>query len=359
MYITEEESKQSKVISNNNELIVVWKVTALWAFSEAALGGILHAFRIPFRGGFIGGTASILISLIAYFSKQKGTILKSTFLVILIKGIVSPHTPLTAYFAVFLQGFMGQLLFFNKKFFKTSALILGTLSIFLSSVQKLLILTIVFGNTLWESIDQFAGFIVNNFISQESMIEFRFSYLLVGLYLGIHVFVGIIVGLFAGKLPLLIEAVCKDEKLDISSFNNSKNALVNPKKHRHKYWWQRPTGILIISFASVMVILSYLHPEFGANKAIEVIIMIFRAIIIMIIWYFVLAPILLKYLKRFLKKKQNLYSSEITKIIDAFPHLRSLVSYCWKISSTDKGYKKIKSFLIYLIAFLLLTDLNN
>jgi len=79
----------------------------------------------------------------------------------------------------------------------------------------------------------------------------------------------------------------------------------------------------------------------------------------MIIWYSLVGPLALKFLKRFLKKKENLYASEISKIVDSFPHLRSLVSYCWKISSPEKGYRKIKSFLIYLVSFLLLTDLNE
>jgi len=125
LIITEEKQVQTATRSAYSDQVAVWKLTALWAFSEAALGGILHAFKVPMRGIFIGGSAAILISLIAYFSDRKGTVLKSTLLVILIKGIVSPHTPLTAYFAVFLQGFIGEILFFKKRFFKLSALING------------------------------------------------------------------------------------------------------------------------------------------------------------------------------------------------------------------------------------------
>jgi len=63
--------------------------------------------------------------------------------VILIKGIISPHTPLTAYFAVFLQGVIGEILFFRKRFFKISALIMGMLTLLFSSMQKIFILTLV------------------------------------------------------------------------------------------------------------------------------------------------------------------------------------------------------------------------
>ena len=108
-----------------------------------------------------------------------------------------------------------------------------------------------------------------------------------------------------------------------------------------------------------MVALSYLYPELGANKAAEILFMALRALLIMIIWYSFAGPLGLKYLRKFLKKKENLYATEISKIVDSFPHLRSLVSYCWKISSPEKGYRKIKSFLIYLVSFLLVTDFNE
>jgi hypothetical protein len=359
LFITEENQVQTSGRTTYSDQVAVWKITALWAFSEAALGGILHAFKVPMRGIFIGGSAAILISLIAYFSDRKGTVLKSTLLVILIKGIVSPHTPLTAYFAVFLQGFLGEVLFFRKRFFKISALLMGILTLLFSSMQKIFILTLVFGNTLWESIDQFASFVINKFIVQENAVDFRFSFLLVGLYLGLHVFVGILVGLFAGKLPFWIGDVIQDDKLEITSFNNLKSELVKKNKGKHKRWWQRLSGIIFISFVVIMVALSYLYPELGANKAAEIIIMILRAMLIMIIWYSLLGPLALKYLRKFLKKKENLYASEISKIIDSFPHLRSLVSYCWKISSHEKGYRRIKSFLIYLVSFLLVTDFNE
>jgi len=359
LFIREEKQVQESPRSAFSDQAAVWKLTALWAFSEAALGGLLHAFKVPMRGIFVGGSAAILISLIAYFSDRKGAVLKSTLLVILIKGIISPHTPLTAYFAVFLQGFLGEVLFFRKSFFKLSALLMGILTLLFSSIQKIFILTLVFGNTLWESIDQFASFMVNKFFAQESVVDFRFSYILVGLYLGLHVLVGILVGLFAGKIPYWIDDVIQDDKLEIDTYNNTKAELIKKKKGKHKRWWQRLSGIIFISFVVTMVALSYLYPELGANKAAEILVMALRALLIMIIWYSLVGPLALKFLKRFLKKKENLYASEISKIVDTFPHLRSLVSYCWKISSTENGYRRIKSFLIYLVSFLLVTDFNE
>ena len=277
-------------------------------------------------------------------------------MVILVKGMVSPHTPLTAYFAVFLQGSMGQVLFLNKKFFKLSALILGILTLLFSSMQKIIILTLVFGKTLWESIDLFVNFVVNKFLSQANAIDYNFSLIFVGFYLGIHILFGIFIGMVAGRLPFWIEDLIKNNGLNIIEFNeaHSENAL--RKKGKRKHWWQRPSGLLFFSFVIVMVILSYIYPEFGSGKVYDIIIMTLRAIVIMALWYTLLAPFFLKQFRKFIHKKQNAYSSEISKIINIFPYLRSLASYSWKISSSEKSIRKFKSFIIYLVAFLLLTD---
>ena len=346
-------------LSDLNKSTAIWKITALWAFSEAALGGILHVFKIPFRGVFIGGSAAVLISLLAYFSKEKGIILRSTLIVIIIKGMVSPYTPLTAYFAVFLQGLMGEVLFFNRKFFKVSAFILGVLALVFSSMQKLIILTILFGNTLWDSINQFGKVITSELLTQNNSIDLNFSYLIVGAYLGIHIVLGVIVGIFAGKFPVKIARVINYERPNIDVFYKSITDDSIANKKISKRWWKKPGRILLVVIIAGMLLLSYLHTESETNKAIEVLMMVLRAIGIMLIWYFLLAPLLLKLLQKLLKKKQDKYSTEIKRIVDNFPHFRKLVNYCWKYSSKKKGYKKISSFIIMLVSLLLLTDLEN
>ena len=139
----------------DDERLSILKITALWAFSESAFGGILHALTIPLRGLFISSAAVLFISLIALFSKSSKEILKATLIVILIKALVSPHSPLIAYLAVSLRGVLGFLFFSAKKFYRLSALLLGLLVLFFSGIQKIVVLTILFGNMLWESLDLF------------------------------------------------------------------------------------------------------------------------------------------------------------------------------------------------------------
>ena len=54
-------------MKNNNIFI---RLTALWALIEAGLGGLLHAFHLPFTGIILGGFAVLIISLLAqHFEK--------------------------------------------------------------------------------------------------------------------------------------------------------------------------------------------------------------------------------------------------------------------------------------------------
>lgn len=358
MSIIETFSLGKKEINEDSLGLPVWKLTALWAFSEAALGGVLHAFRVPLRGVFISGSAAILISLIAYYSNKKGTILKSTLLVILIKGLVSPHTPLTAYVAVFLQGVFGEIFFFKRGFHKISSLLLGISTLLYSSIHKLIILTVVFGNTLWESIDEFIGYILEKFYSGGSDNTISYSYLIIGAYLGLHLVIGLLIGIFTGKLPERIRELKEKERLNFEAIGENIYETGINRNYRKRKWWQRPTGILIFIFAASLLFISYLFPEIDNNKVYEIGIMLLRAIIILTIWYSLIGPLLLKQFRKYLKKKQNKYSTELTNIVDSFPQLRSIVSYCWKINNNLKGLKKLRSFITHLLTIILFTEVK-
>ena len=90
----------------------IYRITTLWAFSECGLGGLMHAFKFPFTGIFVGGLSVLFITLIALNSRNlKQDIFKALTIVLLIKLAVSPHSPIAAYFAVSLQAVLGFLIF--------------------------------------------------------------------------------------------------------------------------------------------------------------------------------------------------------------------------------------------------------
>ncbi len=348
---------QDNIIEKNynskiNPQIAVARLTALWGFSEAALGGILHALRIPFTGLFIGGSAVILISLIAHFSNSRGTIIRSTIIVIIVKAAVSPHTPLTAYFAVFIQGLIGELLFYPRGFNKISAILLGLTTMILSSFQKIIVLTIVFGNTLWDSIDLFADFIIDQFSFIMLDTSINYSYVLIGIYVFIHTIGGLTAGITAALFPAKLA-----DTIEVDNFvfeaDQSENGFV--RKGGRK-WWLKKSNILFFSFAALMVVLSFTHPDLNENTGYKILFMIARVILILFIWYAFISPYLFKLFQKFIAKKKNSYSDEIENIILLFPQLRFLIKQTWDDVNNLKGFQKIKEFVSLTVARILIAE---
>ncbi len=334
--------------------ISVLKLTALWAFSESAFGGILHALTIPLRGLFINAAAVLFISLIALFSKSSKEILKSTLIVILIKALVSPHSPLTAYFAVSLQGLLGYLLFYSNKFYHTSALFLGILTLFFSGIQKIVVLTILFGNTLWKSINIFINQVLKEFLSLGVHSDMHYGYLLMGIYVSIHLLAGVFIGIYAGRLPRKLKFYSQQIPKDILN-ESEKDIPHKDKKKKKKSWLFRPTGIIIITISITVLIYTYIFPAKTNIVAIEVIIMLIRSVVLTFIWYVLLAPIVKKVFHNYLSNKKSVYAKEIDEIINLFPQFRKVVSYCWKNSKDKNGFKRIQYFLSTSFYYLLLS----
>src|SRR5688572_21188273 len=125
---------------------IYYRLIALWVLCEAMLGGIIHGFRIPVSGLVVGSCAVICICMIAWYNPKKGAIIKATIIVAIFKMMLSPHSPAPAYFAVFFQGLMGELLFWRRRLYTLSCLLLAVLSLIESGFQRILMLTIVYGN---------------------------------------------------------------------------------------------------------------------------------------------------------------------------------------------------------------------
>lgn len=346
-------SKISFKENNYIQTLSVLRITALWAFSESAFGGILHALTIPLRGIFINAAAVLFISLIALFSKSSKEILKSTLIVILIKALVSPHSPLTAYFAVSIQGLVGYLLFLNKNFFRTSALLLGIITLFFSGVQKIVVLTILFGNNLWKSINIFVKQVANEFLSLGFHPDIHYGFLLIGIYVFIHLIAGTIIGIYAGALPKKLDEF--SEQIKTLNFDESDSEIPKKeKKGKKKSWLLRPTGIIILTILIVVLIYSYFNPYKSEIASVEIVIMLVRSIVLTVLWYALLAPFVRKMFQKFISGKKSFYSKEIDEILNLFPQFKKIVGFTWKESQRIKGLKRIKHFLSTSFYYLLL-----
>jgi len=320
------------------------KITALWALNEAALGGLLHVFDIPFTGLIVGGVASVLIAMLAFFSEKRGSIIKATLIVIVIKAVVSPYTPLAAFAAVLIQGLLGELLFSSKKFFAISAVTLAVLSSVYSALQKLFLVTILFGTTLWRSIDLFFNYVLKQFSFLGP--DIHFSYYLIVIYLLLHLVFGTLFGIVAARIPKIVIGLT-DSSLLIPLEKIKLDASKSPSssKKKKKFWFQKVSGVAVFLLLLITLIISYFYSEQNNGNVSAILITIFRAIGITLLWFFFFGPIALKYFKRLIAANQNKYTVEIESILHTLPFYKTIIKECFTRSSSSAGLARLKLFV--------------
>ncbi|MGQ9642542.1 MAG: hypothetical protein ACUVT3_01645, partial [Ignavibacterium sp.] len=246
------------------------------------------------------------------------------------------------------------ILFYNKKFFRTSALVLGVLTLLFSGIQKIIVLTILFGNTLWKSLNIFTQGVIKEFSFIGLPKELDYSLILVVTYISIHLLIGILTGIYAGMLPEKI--IFYSQSLNEIQLNYADDKIPKKsKKSKKKIWILRPSGILIIIISVTALLFTYYSSYYNVSRY-EIIIMIIRAISLTIIWYALIAPIVKNIFQKLLEKNKSKHYAEINEMINLFPQFRKIVSYCWKESQTFKGIKRIQFFLSRSFYYLLLSN---
>ena len=331
---------------------IINRLTALWGLNEAGLGGIMHAIKSPFTGIFVGGIAIILIAMIAYHADNKiKAILKATSIVLIIKALASPHAPFPAYLAVGFQGIMGAALFGIIPSYRLAALILGIIGLTESALQKIIAVTLIYGNSLWESIDLFSNSIFQEFGLTTSGQNFHISIILISLYLGLYLLAGFVIGYLAGSMPAELKRTLTQHTEILSQKLSVLNQSAWPAVVTPRPFWKRTAFRISVVLVAIMIILTVLNPQVkGISQAIYVLI---RTCVIISFWYFAAAPLLNKLLTRFLSRKKQKYTSEVEQIVFLLPHLRGAAVIIWNDSAQFHLLRRLKYFLLTLIAYAL------
>ena len=337
------------------------RLIAVWALSEGFLGGFLHLARVPLTGLILGNVAVILITLIAKFSDKNGTIIKATIIVLIVKGILSPYTPITAYLAVFLQGLFGELLFYRRKTFFVSALSLGILVSFFSSIQKVFFLTVIFGKNLWESIDQFTIIIFKDFFGliYPNLVITKW---LIAIYSSIHIIGGILAGLYASRIAHKTDLLMNDENpaghYDVNTFIEEEN-ISKMKKGKHRKWWLKPGSIIFMVITVSLFVYSYVYPDYPYIEKNSLLVMVLRGLLLSFIWFKFLSPVLMSWFKKLMSRNRNKYTVDIENVVSVIPLFKSIVRFCWKDSSSLSGIKRINRFFSSSLLNLLTVKINK
>ncbi|GCC52783.1 hypothetical protein SanaruYs_30220 [Chryseotalea sanaruensis] len=303
-----------------------YKLTLLWAFAESGLGGLLHGLHVPVTGFVLGAFSVVIISLIAcYSTNQTRDILTSTLLVLVVKFSVSPHSPLPAYVALLFQGCVGAIMF---KLFRYNAFSLISFSIIAmveSAIQKPLLATIIFGKELWLAVDEY----VNKLLVLTTDQTFTsFSIYFLSTYTILYAVWGVVVGIWAYKLPIKLAGLSVVEQ----SIINVNTLQAGPKRKR---WFF--IGIFLV----ILLLLAFYVFDMPTP-----LLYITRTIIIVVLIYFLITPIVRYFLKRFTAQ----HHSFIANFNKALPELKITLQKANQFASSHKGlYKRWSTFLLYLL----------
>jgi hypothetical protein len=317
----------------------VQRLTALWAFSECGLGGILHALQLPVTGLIVGGISIIMISFIAQLSSNSyKIILRSLLIVLIIKAAVSPYTPVTAYFAVSFQALTGYIFYRSMGIRFASVLAVGIVTMLESAIQHLLVLTLLFGRSFWRSMDEFTAFVSRQF----NLNEINGTQWLISGYLLLYVAMGTWIAWLTWRMmndERLVEENCEPvAQVTLIGLN---------KKRSHMKLWIG-TGLLLIISAILIFI-----PSLGKQGWIEVVKAFCWTLTVISLWFLLVSPLLINLMKRFLLKKQKYYQEEVSETLSFLPVLRQLATSAWQKSRSQKSGNRWYAFINTLIQWTL------
>lgn len=324
--------------------VIYYRLIALWVLCEAMLGGIIHAAKIPVSGLIVGSCAVICICLIAFYNPTKGAIIKATIIVAIFKMMLSPQAPPLAYLAVFFQGVIGELLFWNRNYYRISCLLLGLIALLESGLQRIIVLTIVYGNNFWKVINDF----INELTKQKDFTNYS---LIIGIgYVLLHVVVGLLIGWWSGTIPRKV-ALWKQQ---LQFFDEEKQISLEQKRKKRK--WLKKGVLIIWIFLLLLYCQSYFKigkPILPSNLPLQIFI---RSVIIILAWYFLIGPLVSFLVKNWLQKKQLRSKEGIQEVAKLLPGIQKLIFLSWINSKSKKGIKRVDLFVKNILMYILKID---
>lgn len=309
------------------------KTTALWAFSESGLGGIFHALKVPFSGIALGGISVILVTFLAFKSNQKWkTIVHAMLLVLMLKAMISPHSPVMAYVAVSFQGLLGAAIYQFFGVNRWSAMAFGSIALFESAFQKVFTLTILFGMQLWDAFYTFFDGLTAKF-----GIEFLsdLPIIILTAYGALYALAGILAGSFAVKLPQNIDRTAKElGELRLDDFQVTKRSLKKRNRSKRLFIF---IGILLF-MVSVFVY---------AGQGDKVWYTLLRTVVVILFFLFVFNPVAKFLINLWVKKRKSENQQRLDQLMDFLPRIKKNASLAYQFTLPQKNlFSRIRSFLL-------------
>lgn len=334
----------------------VSNLTALWAFTEGFLGGILNAVKIPFKGLILGNISVFIIILISRFTEKKGAVFKAGIITAAAKAIISPYSSLPSYFAVFAQTVLGELFFLKRKFMTASAILLAVTTSVLSSVQRVIILTLIFGNAFWETIDGYGKYLHNEFFGSNNIYSgFELSNWLIGIYVFIHALAGFFSGLYFSGLSLKIKSDSSVSMKMLEEYRNQYTVsagIAHEDIVKKKNQFLKLPSLILYLFIIATLLFTYTTDISGYFNTGSIWFMLIRSVIIMILWIKVFNGFFREIIRKKLLKNESRYSAEIENTMRLIPSVKDIFRFSWKYSE-GKGIKKLNGFLLHFTSLII------
>ncbi|MDD3605338.1 MAG: hypothetical protein PHD86_09155 [Kiritimatiellae bacterium] len=342
-----------EIDKSENRQQIITRLTALWGLTEAGLGGVIHALKIPFTGIVVGSTAIILITLIAFFAERRiSVLLKSMIVVLIIKASVSPHTPIPAYFAVLFQGLLASFLFRWLPGIRLPAMTLGILALLEGVGQKFIVMTLIYGKSVWEAID-----VIGQKLSAQWGLSSEMenaSFWLIAIFTVYYLIGGVIVGWLAGRIPSRVQRMLEQYREAKPDLKIPDDAIRLPEKARRKWPLRRLLpGLLIL----LMIVFVFGGMQAGEGSArAKCIYVLVRTTVVLAVWFFLVGPLIRKLIARLQKREAMVYGEEIARAMNLMPRLRQMAALAWAQTAFEKKHVRWYRFLLRLIVYSIVCD---
>ena len=318
------------MLSEENRHNILFRLTALWGLVESGLGGFLHAFKIPFSGIILHGFSVSILTFIFFYSKSPvKTILTSFLQVAIIKILLSPHTPPTAYLAICFQAFLSILVYsiFSINWF--SIFFVTLISFLESAFQKVITLTVFYGMNLWGALDIFVN---KTLLKIFNLKIFNGSIYLLGFYFTIYSISVLLVLILIFRLWKNNNRVTDHDLIDLKELYGEFDEPIKFSSNNKIYYF-----VFILLF--IISVFTYFVPEH--NNLYFVLGYLLRTLVILIFWFVVLIPLANQMISHFLKSQLDRRQTEIDKFIEYLPKLKKHLYFIWLESTGMPTYKRI------------------
>ena len=328
-----------------DEAVAITRLTALWGLTEAGLGGVVHALRIPFTGIVVGSTAIILITLIAqYAHKRPGPLLRAMAVVLLIKATVSPHTPIPAFAAVAFQGSMAAVLFRFLPGIRLPALLLGMLALMEGVVQKFLVMTLLYGTSVWDTIN-----VIGTRLLREvglSQGNWNASHWLIALFVVYYGVGGVVVGWLAGVIPGRIQKLLAEHPV----LPETREAVLLPvgKNGGNRRW---PIRRFLPALLMLGMMFAVYWMKGSSARGLYVLL---RTVVVLILWFAVVGPLLRHWLARLKNRKAASFSRDLDEALVLMPQFRKLAGSVWQETIGCNRFMRWYHFVTLLVVYCLI-----